>query len=226
VPFPIQSGSITERTRKFFRIRGKTNFTLDEVVAPVVVVQDLTKGPYQAGVTPAAGELLWDVAIAPDSSVMAVILNDKIGSVTEVLDRQFDDRSFSMTWFEMQLVPAVALESLSQLQFFIAPRSVVFAGIPNKSTQLTSIQNNDGTRGVPVEMFGFDAGLALGDKIIWRGVLGDNINILGSRRTMEPEPNITIGPKDALCLRNGTPPSPDAQQVYTSIRGLYQEQPA
>jgi len=56
VPIPIQSASLTERLRKFFRIRGKTGFVLDEVVAPVVLVQDLTLGPYQSGVTPAAGE--------------------------------------------------------------------------------------------------------------------------------------------------------------------------
>jgi len=225
VPFPIQSGSITERVRKFFRIRGKTAFTLDEVVAPVVIVQDLTIGPYQAGVTPCAGELQFDL-IAAQNSVYALILNDKLGSVTEVLGRQFDDRSFSVTHFEMQNAGSVLpLEVISQLQFFLAPRAVVFAGVPNKSAFLTSIQNNDGTQGVPIEHYGFDAGLGLGDKIIWRGLLGDNNNTLGSRRTLEPIPNITIGPKDALCLRNGIVPTTD-QQLFISIRGFYQEQPA
>jgi len=224
VPFPIQSGSITERVRKFFRIRGKTSFVLDEVVSPVVMVQDLTKGPYQAGVTPSAGEIVFDLPTGA-FPIYALVLNDKKGSLTEVLGPQFDARSFSVTWFEMQLVPSTPGEVIGQLQFFLAKRSDVFGNVPDKASQLTSIQNNDGSQGVPVEQFTFDAGFSVGDKIIWRGLLGDNVNTLGSRRTIAPSPEITIGPKDALLLRNGIAALTD-QQIYVSVRGFYQEQPA
>jgi len=225
VPFPIQSASITDRLRKFFRIRGKTSFSLDEVVAPVVLVQDLTKGPYQAGVTPAAGVVREFVGAAGSFS-FAFLLNDKPGSLTPVLDRQFDDRTFSFTWAEIANVEIAAPGPLPDLALRLASRADVLAsGVPTAAASLVSIQENDGSIKIPVEIFVFDAALIPGVDI-WRGQLGDNTNTLGVRRTFpDVQPNITIGPKDALLFVSLTGAAPGVE-VAVSARGFYQEQPA
>jgi len=215
---------MSDRLRKFFRIRGKTNFSLDEVVAPVVLVQDLTQGPYQAGVTPAAGQSRL-VTTLDNQWSFAVLLNDKPGSLTPVLDKQFDGRSFSFTWFEMQnitLSPAAANNMILRLA---SRAAVVAAGVPTDARNLFAIQNNDGTLRVPVETFQFNS-LAVGGTDIWRGILGDNTNTLGSRRTFDPTPNITIGPKDALVFATGEPMQNDGEVVQMNMRGFYQEQPS
>jgi len=224
VPLPIQSGSTTERLRKFFRIRGKVGLTLDEVIAPVVMVQDLTKGPYQSGVTPAAGQVQWQSATGVVAGSVCLLLNDKAGSLTPVLGRQFDDRSFSVTFIEMQnTTPPLAL--YDDLGLRLVKRADVLAlGVPIDSGQFTSIQENDGTLGVPVEFFVFTTIPA--GKTFWRGILGDNTNTLGSRRTIDPEPNVTIGPDDALVLFQNTPLLTNAGNVKVHMRGFYQEQPA
>jgi len=226
MPLPIQSGSMTERLRKFFRIRGKTAFALDEIVAPVVLVQDLTVGPYQAGVTPAAGEIIWSPAGTTNPFSVALMLNDKPGSITEILDRQFNNRSFSVTYLEMQNVNQPTPQFLAELTLVLASRADVFAtGVPSDSSTLTSIQDNDGTLGVPVELFNFaaaDAGAS--GKVIWRGFLGDNTNTLGSRRTIEPTPQVTIGPDDALVFASGN--IGQLVDILLHVRGFYQQQPA
>jgi len=226
VPFPIQSASITDRLRKFFRIRGKTSFSLDEIVAPVVLVQDLTKGPYQSGVTPAAGAIKTFVGAAGSFS-FAFLLNDKPGSITPVLDRQFDDRTFSFTWAEIANVNVpIGITPLPDLALRLASRADVLAsGVPTAAASFVSIQENDGKVRIPVEVFVFDAALIPGVDI-WRGVLGDNTNTVGSRRTFpDVQPNITIGPKDALLFVSLTGAAPGTD-VAVAARGFYQEQPA
>jgi len=47
MPTPIQSSSITNKLRSFFRLRGRQIFTLDETSVPVVIVEDLTTAPYR-----------------------------------------------------------------------------------------------------------------------------------------------------------------------------------
>jgi len=223
VPYPIQSGSISDRLRKFFRIRGKTGFVLDEVVAPVVLVQDLTQGPYQAGVTPAAGSVSLITGSGVVGSAAALILNDKAGSVTAILGDQFNGRSFSVTFVEIQ--NTTASEALPDIALELFPRAdVVAAGVPDFSSVLIDIQENDGTLKVPVEHFTYTTptGLTIVSPI-WRGSMGDNINTLGSRRVYEPEPKITIGPKDALVFISAI--TAVSQVLRINVRGFYQEQP-
>jgi len=224
VPLPIQSGSITDKVRKFFRIRGKTAFALDEIVAPVVLVQDLSKGPFQAGVTPAAGSLQISVNAAASFSI-AVILNDKAGSVTPVLGSQFDERTFSFTFAEIQNINFAAGE-LNDLLLTLVPRSdIVAAGVPIAAGSLVSIQTADGTQTVPVELFHFDS--VINGGIVWRGLLGDNTNVLGSRRTFEDiQPNITIGPRDALVITDFVSSPAAISFLELTVRGFYQQQPA
>jgi len=223
MPYPIQSGSITDRLRKFFRIRGRTGFQLDEMVAPVVLVQDLTKGPYQAGVTPCAGQIRINVGISSFSA--CVLLNDKPGSLTPVLGPDFDNRSFSFTWAQILNIDNLATE-MDDLSLELVKRAdVIAAGVPVGAESLFSIQNNDGSLSVPVEIFTFP-GPAIPGQPIWRGVLGDNVNTLGRQQTFEDiQPNITIGPEDALMwAQNFTPAAANDSQL--NIRGFYQEQPA
>jgi len=228
MPIPIQSGSISDRLRKFFRIRGKTGFTLDEVVAPVVIVQDLTKGPYQSGVTPAGGSVRHTiVALDPGFSIV-IVLNDKLGSLTPVLDRQFDERSFSFTFAEVQNTD-IDVAQLSRLQLKVGDRAnIVAAGVPVAASGLFSIQTNNGSIRVPVEMFTYPAQITGGK--IWDGLLGDNTNTLGSRRLFDSiQPNVTIGPDDALIFTTDANTQTTANspaQIIMSVRGFYQEQPA
>jgi len=225
VPIPIQSGSLSDRLRKFFRIRGKTGFVLDEVVAPVVLVQDLTEGPYQAGVTPAAGVQLITLPNPGDFATFVVIMNDKPGSLTPVLDRQFNDRSFSFTYAEAQNISFPVTE-LDDMKLSLALRAdVVAAGVPLAASNLVSIQNNDGTIKVPVEIFTYN--VVIPSTLIWRGLLGDNTNTLGSRRIFDDiKPNITIGPEDALIFASGTAITAGPVEMFFNARGFYQEQPA
>jgi len=224
VPIPIQSGSMSDRLRKFFRIRGKTGFVLDEVVAPVVLVQDLTQGPYQAGVTPAAG-VSEVTAVGTSRFGFAIILNDKTGSITPVLDDQFNGRTFSFTHAELSNrdIPAT---TLLDLRLRLCTRAAVFgAPLPTGSSQLTSIQSNDGTETVPVEIFAFDDQNIAG-RDIWRGTLGDNTNTLGSVKEFRNlKPNITIGPEDALVFSQVSIDAATTGLIRVSVRGFYQLQP-
>jgi len=229
VPYPIQSGSITDRLRKFFRIRGRTGFQLDEMVAPVVIVQDLTKGPYQSGVTPAAGERLLVVGGAgqPDAFTFAVLLNDKPGSLTPVLDTQFIGRSFSFSFVEISNI-SIAAPDVQDLALRLAKRAdVVAAGVPTSASNLTSIQENDGTDNVPVEIFGFND-VEIPGVNLWRGFLGDNTNTPGAIKTLDDiQPNITIGPEDALIFTNTASGTAGlGGSIGSAYRGFYQEQPS
>lgn len=47
MPQPIQTAGISDRLRRFFRLRGRTGFQLDETVVPVVNVQDLDNPLYR-----------------------------------------------------------------------------------------------------------------------------------------------------------------------------------
>lgn len=222
MPIPIQMGSITDRMRRFFRVRGRSGFALDEIVAPVALIQDLTKGPYQAGVTPLAGAQQLNMT-GTNTGSLAVLINDKPGSPTLKLGPQFKDRSFSVTWVEIQNLSATL--DFDDLRLQLVPRSLLIAaGPPTAANSLYSIQNNDGSLKGSVELMAFDA-VALTGAIIWRGRLGNNLNTLGSLRTFEPEPNVTIGPDDVLALVNPTA-VPGAASIQLSIRGFYQQQPA
>jgi len=227
MPIPIQLGPMSDRLRKFFRLRGKTSFMLDEVVAPVVLVQDLTIGPYQAGVTPCAATIRWQVDASPIISALVIVLNDKAGSPTPVLGDQFEGRSFSVTEIALQ---NASQQLFSDLRVKVASRQQALNGLVSVAASFASIQNNPGNVTVPVELFGFDAGVGTGGLSIWRGILGalgvtPSENEL-SMRNILPQPNMTIGPNDALILENFTPGTGGNDAIFISVRGFYQQQPA
>jgi len=228
MPYPIQLGPLTERLRKFFRLRGKTNFMLDEVVVPVAMVQDLTVGPYQAGVSPVAFTM-----IAPQlpgfTNQIVIFLNDKAGTVAAI-GQEFAGRSFSVTWIEVQLI--VVMDGTNgppyDIEVFVIPRSREVANVQpiTAAARAISIQNNDGSRTLPVNMLFHDQGglFFTDDEKIWQGILGNNTNTLGSRRTLEPQPNVTIGPDDAILIQMPNGGTGFDANLAISIRGFYQEQ--
>jgi len=193
-------------------------------VAPVVLVQDLTKGPYQSGVTPCAGTITWNTIDGAAGSSINILLNDKAGSLTPDLGSQFLGRSFSITWLEIQNVTGAGIETVD-LMIRVGKRSdTLLGGVPSDAASLFSIQENDNGLAVPVEMFEFASG-AEGGPNIYRTFLGDNTNTLGSRRQYEPEPNITIGPGGSIIITNINQPL-IGQILRVSVRGFYQEQPS
>jgi len=216
---------MSDRLRKFFRIRGKTGFVLDEVVAPVVLVQDLTEGPYQAGVTPGAGTIRATPVGAAAGWAFVLMLNDKLGSVIVDLGPQFKERSFSVTYAEIQNITLTTVD-LGDIRLRLATRAqVLAAGVPDGSAALFSIQENDGSLSIPVELFIFNS-VTIAGSTIWRGILGDNTNTLGSGRVFDNlKPAITLGPDDALIFQSDTSPLATSQ-IGVSVRGFYQEQPA
>jgi len=224
MPYPIQLGPMTDRLRNFFRLRGKTSFMLDEVVVPVTMIQDLTKGPYQAGVTPFAGNMAAGVTITPGSSSFAFVLEPKAGSQTPTVEvvRSMAGKSFSLTWIEFQNNTA---GNLPTLQLHLISRTAWRAqGVLDRVGNPIGIQINH-TVHPPLQIEGYDATVPVTtpDTILWSGTLGDNLNTTGSRREYEPEPNVTVGPDDALvgviigAAAGGT--------MSVNVRGFYQEQP-
>ena len=97
MPLPIQVGSVTQKLREFFRIRGRSKFMLDETVVPVVQLQDLSKGSFQAGITPTA----WtqsQVGAAGRQFVITLNPDAVLPLVADLTtDIRFIGRSFSMT---------------------------------------------------------------------------------------------------------------------------------
>jgi len=229
MPYPIQLGPLTERLRKFFRLRGKTAFMLDEVVVPVAMVQDLTVGPYQAGVTPVAFTVKFTI-LPGFTNQCAVFLNAKAGTIAALEGEEFKGRSFSVTWVEMQLLTRVDGTGGPPyfIELFLIPRSREVANVQpiTAAARAVSIQNNDGSRTLPVNILCHDQGglFFTADEQIWQGILGNNTNTLGSRRTIEPQPNVTIGRDDAILVQMLNPTSAFDGDLSISIRGFYQDQ--
>jgi len=222
MPYPVQLGAVTDRLRNFFRLRGKTSFMLDEVIVPVTLVQDLTKGPYQAGVVPFAGTVVATMNVLATNSV-AFVLEPKAGSVTPDILALFKGRSFSLTWLEFQ---NDTTGDVGALQLHLVSRAAVVAlGVPDAVGNPLGIQQNHLDH-PPLQANAYNTTApptSLGS-FIWGGRLGDNLNTTGSRREYEPEPNITIGPDDALLLLFLNPAF--AGGVTINFRGFYQAQPS
>jgi len=123
MPIPIQLGSLTTRLRNFLRIRGRVRLQLDETVVPTVQVQDLTRGPYIAGVQPAAGTLVSSGTVGGQT----VIFLNPTATLPMVASLAADDRfagvSFSITALELRQRVA----GLSRYRVGIVPRTLLTA---------------------------------------------------------------------------------------------------
>lgn len=195
----------------------------------MVLVQDLSKGPYQSGVTPGAGTARATISAGAQRWSFAIMLNDKPGSVTPVLPRQFNNRTFSFTMAELQNIDLGALEN-DDIYLTIVDRATVVAGTPITADNLISIQGGDKKPPgiIPVEIFTFRTQLGAAFPRIWQGAIGDNTNTLGSRRLFDNiQPNITIGPNEALVFSTNKDQGVGGIfGMFASVRGFYQEQPA
>jgi len=221
MPYPIQLGPLTDRLRKFFRLRGKTGFMLDEVVVPVALVQDLTKGPYQSGITPCGTGFTFRGGLTGNPA-LGIVMNEKPGSLQPLLPN-FQDKTFSLTWLSIAAVAGNTGDI--DLQVFLVPRANLAAQVPSASRRMISIQNNDGTLTVPVELFEFDTGgiSTPSASELWRSTLADPTSATSTFDPVlqyEPEPNVTIGTKDAIVLVM----LGNSQLINVSLRGFYQQQ--
>jgi len=144
VPIPIQLGSLTTRLRQFLRIRGRVRLQLDETVVPTVQVQDLTVGPYLAGVQPAAGTL-------PSPGVVGgqvCLFFNVSGTAFEPIlpELPFAGRSFTLTG--LQIVRRT--QGAIRIRIGTVPRTTLSASTFATIRLLRDVQEQTGFGTVPV----------------------------------------------------------------------------
>lgn len=146
MPIPIQLGSLTTRLRNFLRIRGRVRLMLDETVVPTVQVQDLTVGPYQAGVTPAAGTIPSPGTVG--GQVLIYMNPDAAALIAPNLDedQRFIGRSFSFSALEFFRRGTGA----TRYRVGMVPRAAITAATLATRKQLVSVQGGRGLQLVPV----------------------------------------------------------------------------
>ncbi len=146
MPIPIQLGAITDRLRRFLRIRGGVRLSLDETLVPTVQVQDLTKGPYQAGVSPAAGTI---VSPGTVGGQVLLYINPDAGAVIQATlenDTRFIGRSFSLTAIELKARTAGA----ARYRVGTVPRDIITGATLTTRKALVNVQQGNGLLIVPV----------------------------------------------------------------------------
>lgn len=225
MPYPIQLGAITDRMRNFFRIRGKTSWMLDEVIVPVTMVQDLTQGPYQAGVVPVALEINQVGNAVGAGPATVVVLNNKVGSLvpSEEIQKDLKGQSLSITYVEMFNTGGIFPGNL--FLFYVSRDQVeAIAAAPLNTSPMNRIQFG-GITGSTVnklasaEAFAFDdsAGFVGGtSQRIWAGTLAATPGV-GSLRIFEPVPALTIGVNDGVVLLLPVA----SANIRISMRGFY-----
>lgn len=142
MPIPIQLGSLTERLRRFLRIRGRVRLSLDETVVPTVQVQDLTRGPYLAGVEPCAGNLVlvspagapsqWVIYLNPDAALLP--------AADLTTDLRFVGRSFTVQSLYISQRTSVNY----RYRVGLVPRGIMLGGTFTVTKQLLSVQDGAG----------------------------------------------------------------------------------
>lgn len=73
MPMEIARGEISDRIRRFFDVRGRLNTRLDEQIAPVTIIQDVSLPPYRTSPIVWAG-FTSAPAVAAEFSVVAAAL--------------------------------------------------------------------------------------------------------------------------------------------------------
>jgi len=142
MPIPIQVGSLTDRLRNFLRIRGRVRLQLDETVVPTVQVQDLTKGPYLAGVQPCAGTFNQVKPIGPPTQFVIYLNPD--GAIPPAAnlttDIRFIGRSFTLQ--SLSMTPRSAVQY--RWRVGLVPRALMLGATIGATRQLISVQNGRG----------------------------------------------------------------------------------
>lgn len=142
MPIPIQIGSLTDRLRRFLRIRGRVKLQLDEIVVPTVQVQDLTVGPYLAGVEPCAGNFAIAIpAAAPSQFVIYLNPDAAIPPVADLTtDVRFIGRSFTMESLMLSQRGSVNY----RWRIGLVPRGLMLGATLGTTKQLLSVQDGAG----------------------------------------------------------------------------------
>lgn len=227
MPLPIQLGSLTDRLRKLFRIVGRTRFTLDETVVPVVVVQDLTQGPYQAGVLPAAGGLIWDNLLVGGSQCVILLNPDDVALLLNLAFLDFEGRSWTS---ESLTVWNRSTNFLASVQVHITRRDLL-PGPAGDIHQLVQTQQNlpadipttpPGAHVVPVVLAEFPAGgiVVNADQLIMEGNVGA-VTSATDRLTIPP---FILGPAEMLVVTSVTGPVAN-NSMFLNASGFYKQEP-
>ena len=216
MPLRIQSGSITTQLREFFRLRGRTEFQLDETVVPIVLLKDLSPA---LGEIPASSGIIWTNP-APGSGQVALLLNPDATTLQPLLDPvAFDGR----TWTSEQAeVTNRSSNFLAAVRAHIVSRNNVLApGPPTSIVQLTETRENaTGLRQVPVVMAEFAAGgIAFAAQQL---IQHFDIGIVGGTAGRRLLPPFTLGPDEALLV---TVITPLAASLFLNAHGSYNPQP-
>lgn len=227
MPLPIQLGSLTDRLRKLFRIVGRTRFTLDETVVPVVLVQDLTVGPYQAGVIPAAGGIIWDNLLVAGSQVVLLLNPDDVAILGGSLGDQFEGRS----WTSLQLeVWNRSTTFLASVQVHITRRDLL-PGPAADIHQLVQTQQDlpsdipttpPGAHVVPVVMAEFPGGgwVVNADQLLMEA----NVGAVTSSTDRFKIPPFTLGPTEVVVITSVTGPAAN-NSMFLNGYGFYKQEP-
>ena len=92
----IQGGSISNRLRSYFRLRGKTTFNLDEVVVPVVMAENVARPPY-TGSESLAFYGTQQIAVSTATTLMrALIAIDATPAASTVGEGSAEDRQLAV----------------------------------------------------------------------------------------------------------------------------------
>lgn len=227
MPVPVQLGALTTRLRNFLRIRGRLRLSLDETIVPTVQVQDLTVGPYIAGVTPASGTLVFP-ALAAGGNQAAILLNPDATTLLVTLPPlPFEGRSWSFDYIE--LINRTG-SYLGTIKVYALDRLTVFT-IPGSETAITRLVNiqGDPLRGflppqVPVVQAAFPGTILTNVASEIATVSLNAQGNAGSVHRIDGRPAITIGPNDSIVIHSLSSPIADGF-VQMNLRGFYQEQP-
>jgi len=221
VPIPIQVGSLTDRLRNFLRIRGRVKLQLDETIVPTVQVQDLTRGPYLAGVKPCAGTL--DIAVpvgAPSQFVIYLNPDATLPAVADLTtDIRFVGRSFTATAIELTQRGSVVFRWRAGL----VPRALFTGATVTAAKQLISVQDGRGILDrVPVVI-----GTIIAAPFVILGLTSEFFEatqrgVEAAPLIMPSDPGTTITSEQVIVLEqlNAGPGNVDL-----NVRGIFQSQP-
>jgi len=133
MPQPIQDAGLSDRLRRFFKLRGRTSFQLDETVVPVVVLETLS-GPYYPiknifarGRSPAKGSAVANTTFQSQAAIYFGPFVDP--QVASPLPGVFTIDSISVSLDELQgtlMTPTVS-EPI-QFQVLLAAKKEVLLG--------------------------------------------------------------------------------------------------
>ncbi len=179
MPVPIQDAGLSDRLRRFFKLRGRTSFQLDETVVPVVLLETLS-GPYYPiknifarGRSSANG----DIIVAPTFQSQASLY---FGPFTDPLVKSELPGVFTLDSVQVSLNAGYAallsptISQPIQFQVLVTDKAEILAGViapPDQEAALTYVSDwplLPGRKRVPVFAAGWDerfSGTATGTTI-------------------------------------------------------------